>query len=103
METYGRSNGGVGRPSPNQRPNGGVGRPSPNQRPNGGVGRPSPNETSSQRKQPGSDGGQDQLCSMPEGGSAEDSASINRGPLDHDRRARVSMDRSMPTLEHALP
>ncbi len=33
--------------------------------PNGGVGRPSPNETNSQRKQPGSEGGQGQLCSMP--------------------------------------
>src|SRR5208283_1949190 len=64
-------------------------------RQNGGVGRPSPNETNSQRKQPGSEGGQDQLCSMPEGGSTEDFASINRGPPDHDRRARVSMDRSI--------
>jgi hypothetical protein len=33
--------------------------------PNGGAWRPSPNETDSQRKQPGSEGGQDQLCSMP--------------------------------------
>src|SRR5208337_763080 len=30
------------------------------------VGRPSPNETNSQRKLPGSGGGQGQLCSMPE-------------------------------------
>src|SRR5208337_404511 len=64
-------------------------------RQNGGGGRPSPNETNSQRKQPGSEGGQDQLCSMPEGGSTEDFASINRGPPDHGRRARVSMDRSI--------
>src|SRR5208282_2448358 len=41
---FGRPNGGVGRPSPNEGPNGGVGRPSPNEGPNGGVGRPSPNE-----------------------------------------------------------
>src|SRR5271157_4525002 len=74
---------------------GGVGRPSPNQGSTGGVGRPSPNETNSQRKQPGSEGGQGQLCSMPEGGSIEDFASINRGPPDHGRRARVSMDRSI--------
>src|SRR5208282_5995480 len=40
---FGRPNGGVGRPSPNEGPNGGVGRPSPNEGPNGGVGRPSPN------------------------------------------------------------
>src|SRR5208337_2990223 len=43
LETFGRPNGGVGRPSPNEGPNGGVGRPSPNEGPNGGVGRPSPN------------------------------------------------------------
>src|SRR5208283_2883065 len=45
--------------------NGGVGRPSPNETPNGGVGRPLPNETNPQRKQSGSEGGQDQLCSIP--------------------------------------
>src|SRR5208337_5468836 len=56
----------------------GSGDPRRTKPPTGGVGRPSPNETNSQRKQPGSEGGQDQLCSMPEGGSAEDSASINR-------------------------
>ena len=33
--------------------------------PNGGIWRLSPNETNSQRKQSGSEGGQDQLCSMP--------------------------------------
>src|SRR5208337_5666960 len=62
---YGRPTGGVGRPSPNERPIGGVWRPSPNERPTGGVWRPSPNETNSQRKQSGSEGGQDQVCSMP--------------------------------------
>ncbi len=35
-------------------------------RPNGRVWRPSPNETNSQRKQSGSEGGQGQVCSMPE-------------------------------------
>src|SRR5271157_526297 len=51
LETYGRWNGGVWRPSPNETPN-------------GGVWRPAPNETNSQRKQSGSGGGQDRLCSM---------------------------------------
>src|SRR5208282_2953951 len=46
------------------RPNGGVWRRSPNEGPNGWVGRRSPNQTNSQRKQPGSEGGQDQPCSM---------------------------------------
>ena len=32
---------------------------------------------------------------MPERESTEDFASINRGPPDHSRRARVSMDRSI--------
>src|SRR5271157_710882 len=31
LETFGRPNGGVGRPSPNQRPNGRVWKPSPNE------------------------------------------------------------------------
>jgi len=34
-------------------------------RPNGGVGRTPPNDSNSQRQQSGSEGGQDQLCSMP--------------------------------------
>ncbi len=46
-------------------------------------------------EQSGSEGSQDQCCSMPEGGSTEDFASISRGPPDHGRRARVSMDRSI--------
>src|SRR5208282_4740222 len=47
-----------------RRADGGVWRRSPNEGPNGGVGRRSPNQTNSQRKQPGSEGGQDQPCSM---------------------------------------
>src|SRR5208337_4141158 len=65
LETYGQSNGGGWRPPPNPRPTGGVWRPSPNETPKGGIWRPSPNEANSQRKQSGSEGGQDQLCSMP--------------------------------------
>ncbi len=43
----------------------GFGDPRRTSRWNGGVWRPAPNETNSQRKQSGSGGGQDQLCSMP--------------------------------------
>src|SRR5271157_6104498 len=61
-------------------------------RPNGGVGRPSPNETNSQQKQSGSEGGQDQLCSMPsppvgQGGAAARAGRWRgRGGLDSSSR-----------------
>ena len=46
-------------------------------------------------EQSGSEGRQDQHCSMPEGGSTEDFASINRGPPDHGPAGPRLMDRSI--------